>query len=147
MCFIHRCAQLPVATGVYSLYQLKIPSSLPYIDIHRSLDHSKMTLPSLWILATMFVMYVLSVSSSSAIMDNANSHFKSTRKPLQCHKIKSVDVRCSLECVLHCLKDLYSCAGYVFDHKGASGLGCDVCFIHDVTTPLGPFSISVLERA
>ena len=78
-------------------------------------------------------------------------YFRSTRKPLQCHEIKSMNVRSSGECALYCTDDLYSCAGYVFDSKNASGRRCDVGFIHDVTNPLvavrtSPSSVSMLTE-
>ena len=116
----------------------------------RILDHNKMTSVSRGIL-TLLIVQVLIVKNTSANMDNATSYFTFTRKPLQCHNLRSVDVRSSVECALNCMKDLYWCSGYVYDSNDASGLRCDVCFIHDVTTPLvtvrtSPSSVSILTE-
>ena len=72
------------------------------------------------------------LTGTSAILGN-NTYFISTKKPLQCHEIKSTSARSKTECSLSCKKDLYSCAGYVYN---SSHFRCDVCFIYDETTRL-----------
>ena len=114
-----------------------------------SLDQDR-TMPISHGILTLLIVQVLIACTSATILDNATLYQTSTGKPLQCHEIKTVDVRSSMECALYCMKDLYSCTGYVFDNEDVAGRRCDVCFIHDVTTPLvavktSPSSISMLS--
>ena len=64
------------------------------------------------------------------------SYFSPTRKPLQCHEIRHINVRSTIECALYCTGNLYSCAGYVHDRKDIAQFQCDVCYIYDVKKPL-----------
>ena len=77
---------------------------------------------------------------------NANiyqtSYFTSSTKPLECHEIKRLDARSTVDCALHCLNDIYSCAGSVNDRHGNNHVRCDVCFIHDVDTPVTTINAS-----
>ena len=76
------------------------------------------------------------VTVSSVTGHNATAYFTDNRKPLQCHEIESREVRSAVDCCLHCIRNLYSCAGYTLDRNGNSDLRCSVCYIYDVTTPL-----------
>ena len=73
---------------------------------------------------------------SAATGYNAATYFTANWKPLQCHEIKSIEVRSTIDCCLYCMKNVYSCAGYMLDRNGNSELQCDVCYIYGVTTPL-----------
>ena len=89
----------------------------------------------MWVSWTRLVFYVCFSHAAIhfAAADYASTNFTNNHKPLQCHAIKSVAVRSEVDCALHCMADLYSCAGYVLDRNENT---CDVCFIYDVTTPL-----------
>ena len=67
---------------------------------------------------------------------NTLTYFTDNWKPLQCHEIRYIEVRSTIDCCLVCMRNLYSCAGYTLEGTGNNGLQCDVCYIYDVTTPL-----------
>ena len=67
---------------------------------------------------------------------NTATNFTSNRKILQCHEIKPFNVRSAIECALQCVRDLYSCAGYVLERAENKNICCEVCLIYDVTTQL-----------
>ena len=71
-----------------------------------------------------------------------NIYFTSTAKPMQYHDIKYIYARSTIECALYCTRDLYSCAGYMYDQNVLPQLQCSACYIYDVTTPLATISPS-----
>ena len=64
------------------------------------------------------------------------TYFTPTAKPLQCHEIKHINVRSTVDCALYCNGNLHSCAGYVHDYNTIPQFPCDICFIYDETTAL-----------
>ena len=71
-----------------------------------------------------------------------DTYFTSTPKPLQCHEIKHIHARSTVDCALYCKGNLYFCAGYVHDYNTILQFQCDVCYIYDETSPLVTISAS-----
>ena len=78
-------------------------------------------------------LYILIHGASSNISNDV--YFTSTAKPLQCHEIKRIYARSTVECALRCSMDIYPCVGSVNDRDENIHFQCDICFIYDVDTP------------
>ena len=84
-------------------------------------------------LITLRLLYLPLSKTNSSI----NVYFTSTKKPLQCHEITLIEVRSEVDCALHCVSNLYSCVGYVYDSIGHFHFECNGCFIYDdITSPV-----------
>ena len=69
--------------------------------------------------------------------NDTNVYFTTTKRPLQCHEVTSIMARSEVDCALHCVGNLYSCAGYVYDNNEKSHFECNVCFIYDdISSPV-----------
>ena len=66
---------------------------------------------------------------AAATANRDEVYFSPTEKPLQCHEIRTTDVRSTVQCALQCLESTYSCVGYLLNTTEGSNFQCDICFI------------------
>ena len=90
-------------------------------------------MPNSYGIVVLITLWLLHLPGSRA-NNGTNIYFTTTKKPLQCHEITSIIVRSEVECALHCVGNLYSCAGYVYDNNENSHFECNGCFIYDDKT-------------
>ena len=91
----------------------------------RNMDSSSRTF-------ALVIFCLLSLHGSKANLQNV--YLTPTKKPLQCHEIAVMEIRSVVKCALHCVGNLYSCAGFVYDRNENSQLQCIVCLLYDVKT-------------